>query len=89
MTSWTPGDLRRNLKDEPRDEVAEFAAYSCQVHALCLKPWQDTPCHADEDDPHPRDKDAQRFLRKMLAAGISRYEPDPMAALERLSARSR
>jgi hypothetical protein len=41
------------------------------------------PCIADEDDPNERDKDAQRLLRKMLAAGISRYDPDPLAALEK------
>ena len=75
--------LQAMLEDEEWVEVAEFAAYHCQVHALSLKPWQDAPCHADEDDQHPQDRDAQRFLRKMLAAGISRYEPDPMAAFER------
>jgi hypothetical protein len=75
--------LRAMLEDEEWTEVAEFAAYHCQIHALSLKPWQEPPCHADEKDPHPRDRDAQRFLRKMLAAGISRYDPDPLAALER------
>ena len=81
--------LQSKLQDEPWREVAEFAAYGCQMHALSLRPWRDPPCHADEDETKPRDKAAQRLLRKMLAAGVSRYEPDPLAALERLSARSR
>jgi hypothetical protein len=34
------------------------------------------PSVADEDDPNARDKAAQALLRKMLAAGISRYDPD-------------
>jgi hypothetical protein len=73
--------LKSKLEDEPWDEVAEFAAMSCQYHALALKPWQEPPCHADEDDRHPRDPMAQRLLRKMLAAGVSRYDPDPLTAL--------
>src|SRR5262245_4461299 len=75
--------LQSKLRDEPWHEVAEFAAYSCQIDALHLKPWQQPPCIVDEDDPDEKDKDAQGLLRKMLAAGISRYEPDPMAALRK------
>jgi hypothetical protein len=71
------------LQGDPWAEVAEFAAYSCQIHALSLKPWQSPPCHADEDDPDEQDKKAQHLLRKMLAAGVSRFDPDPLAALER------
>ena len=71
------------LQGDPWTEVAEFASYSCQIHTLSLKPWQSPPCVADEDDPDERDKKAQHLLRKMLAAGISRFEPNPLAALER------
>lgn len=74
--------LQSKLKDEPWIEVAEFASYSCQIHALNLKPWESPPCHADEDDPDPQDKAAQYLLRQMLAAGVSRFDPDPLAALE-------
>jgi hypothetical protein len=69
------------LTDEPWIDVAEFAAYCVQGEALALKPWQEPPCMADEDDPRARDKDAQRLLRRMLKAGLSRYEPNPRAAL--------
>ena len=74
--------LDEKLQDEPWDEVAQSAAYHCQHQALSLKPWQEPPCVADEDDPHERDKNAQALLRKMLAAGVSRYDPDPMKALK-------
>jgi hypothetical protein len=47
-----------------------------------LTPWEEPPCWADEDDPHPADRVAQTLLKKMLAKGISRYNPDPLAALD-------
>jgi len=62
-------------------EVASFAAGCCQYQALQLKPWQEPPCQCDEDDPNERDRQGQALLRKMLAAGVSRYDPDPLAAL--------
>jgi hypothetical protein len=65
------------LKDEPWGQVAEFAAYCCQCDALELKPWQDPPMYA-EIRPDP---DALAMLVKLLGAGLSRYEPDPVAAL--------
>ena len=80
--------LQAKLEDEEWREVAEFAAYSCQIDALSLKPWQDPPCIADEDDPDERDKKAQHLLRKMLAAGVSRYNPDPLKALAGAKRRS-
>jgi hypothetical protein len=62
-------------------DAAEFAAYSCQYDSLNLKPWEEPPCRADEnsDDDSP----ARTLLRRMLAAGVSRYHPDPIAALDR------
>src|SRR5262245_25756447 len=60
--------------------VADMAAHICQARALSLKPWQCSPSSVDEDDPDERDKEAQRLLRQMLRVGLSRYEPDPMAA---------
>jgi hypothetical protein len=69
------------LQGDPWIEVAEFASYSCQIHALNLKPWQSPPCTEDEDDPAPRNRAAQTLLRRMLRAGISRFDPDPLRAL--------
>ena len=69
------------LKDEDWRSVAEFAAYHCQYQALHLKPWELPPCWVDEDDPNERDKAARVLLSRMLAAGVSRYHPDPLVAL--------
>ena len=76
----SPGRAARiadKLKDEPWEEVAEFAAYCCQIDNLGLKPWMDPPMYA-EIRPDP---DALTLLMKLLGAGLSRYEPDPVAAL--------
>jgi hypothetical protein len=69
------------LEDRPWHQVAEFAAYSCQVDALGLKPWQPPPCHVDPDHPEPGDETAAALLQRMLQNGVSRWDPDPMAAL--------
>ena len=73
--------LRQMLVDRSWREVAEFASYHCQASALNLKPHEEPPSVADENDPEERDKGAQRLLRRMLAAGLSRFDPDPVAAL--------
>jgi len=81
--------LQSKLKDEAWVAVAEFATYSCQIDALSLKPWESPPCHAAEDDSDPQDKAAQHLLRGMLAAGVSRYDPDPLTALRQANRRTR
>jgi hypothetical protein len=71
------------LEDRPWAEVARFAASCCQCRALKLYPWQSPPCDVDEDgDDGEINADGVKLLRKMLAAGLSRYEPDPLAALK-------
>jgi len=75
------------LLDEPWHEVAAFASYLCQCRNLKLKPWEEPPCAVDEDAAE--DSPARTLLRRMLAAGVSRYHPDPMAALAGLSVRFR
>jgi hypothetical protein len=81
----TAEDLR--TKVHPWEEIAASAAYGCQLRTLKLRPWQCPPCWAnDEIDPTQPDRygnmpDEVRFLQRMLAAGISRYEPDPLSAL--------
>jgi hypothetical protein len=67
------------LADEPWEEVAEFAAYCCQTNNLRLKPWQTPPCHVGGDDVQP---EAVRLLEQMRELGISRWHPDPLAAIE-------
>jgi hypothetical protein len=76
------------LKERPWRDVGEFAAYGCQCDALRLKPWQPPPCWAEVDDqdneagPISGHKAAAELLRRMLALGISRWHPDPLAAIE-------
>jgi hypothetical protein len=62
--------------------AARFAAYSVQIDSLHLRPWESPPCVVDEDSPEPGDEVAANFLRRMLALGISRFDPDPLAAIE-------
>lgn len=61
-------------------EVAETAAYHCQCTALGLACYQEPPSSTDQTDPG-EDPKALALLRRMLAAGLSRYEPDPLASL--------
>ena len=63
---------------EPWERVAQFAASCVQSRSLRLKPWESPPCQADVDGGG---HDAE-LLRKMLAAGVSTWHPDPIAALE-------
>jgi hypothetical protein len=75
--------IAEKLKDEPWEKVANFAAYCCQIDNLGLKPWQDPPMYAELRSDRP---DALAVLVKLLGAGLSRYEPDPVAALQRRAA---
>jgi hypothetical protein len=72
------------LADHTRSwaSVAEFCAYSEQMANLHLKPWQEPPMHVDPDNPKAGEAEAAALLRRMLQAGISRWHPDPLAALE-------
>src|SRR5438105_10164815 len=87
-------DFKRRLDEgkEPWSEIGRHAAYVCQCYALGLKPWQQAPC-----DVEPGDFDAVGFegrstgaasvlVARLLAAGLSRYEPDPVNALARVEA---
>ena len=89
----SPGRARQiadKLKHESWNAVGMFAASCCQDRALQTRPWELAPVSVDEDDPIPDGDDHRRtgraikLLRRLLAAGLSRYEPDPIAALERV-----
>jgi AcrR family transcriptional regulator len=81
------------LAREPWDEVGRFASYVRQDGSLNLKPWQWPPCWLRTDDDveaalaepenHTGRKAAAELVQRLLAAGLSRFEPDPIAALER------
>jgi hypothetical protein len=82
------------LFDRPFERVGRFAAFSCQMDSLHLQPWETPPVwirgdieaalHAPNDARRVRD--AARLLQRMLALGISRYEPSPMKAIEQAEA---
>jgi hypothetical protein len=81
--------LDEMLREKPWREVGEFAAYSAQCHSLRLKPWQTPPTEIGDPDlvlAHTRDdhrgyRSAARLLKRLLDARLSRFEPDPLAAL--------
>ena len=76
------------LTDRPWKEVASFAANCSQTRSLDLMPWQSPPCIASLDHLEEPLGDARglresaELLRRLLDAGLSKYEPDPLAALE-------
>lgn len=75
--------LQSKLDDgQPWRDVAKFASCLVQSLSLRLRPWEVPPSLCSE-----RDEDGQRLLRKMLQAGLSRYEPDPRTALLKKRAR--
>jgi hypothetical protein len=85
----SPGRARQiddMLKDRPWLQVAQFAAYSCQHRTLHLKPWQSPPCTMGDAEPigdlqqHGLHS-AWELRRKLLTAGLSMYEPDPVGVL--------
>src|SRR5262249_9050813 len=81
------------LRDQPWQEVAKFAASCCQCHVLGLKAWMAPPCAAHEDvepaeygNSYGNRRAEVELLRRMLSAGLSRFEPSPLEALERAEA---
>jgi hypothetical protein len=83
--------IDEKLANEPWQEVGEFAAYCCQDAVLRLKPWQVPPCWLSDADvqaarltPPPDFQGYQlaaQLVQELIAAGLSRYEPDPLRAL--------
>jgi hypothetical protein len=86
--------INRRLEPERWYEAGKSAAYACQCAALRPKPWQPVPANeyvaVTDDDreygPVMGRAAAAELLRRMLAAGLSRYEPDPVNALARVEA---
>jgi hypothetical protein len=63
--------------------VASFAAYCVQGDVMNLKPWESPPSCPSGDEA------AWQLLQKMLAAGVSEFDPNPLAALAAASARKK
>jgi len=94
-TSDEPIDRKRD--PERWYEAAHSAAYACQCAVLRPKPWQPVPANeyvsvTDDDSeygPVMGRAAAAELLRRLLAAGLSRYEPDPIEALARVEAHNK
>jgi hypothetical protein len=77
------------LADDGWDETARFCAYAEQCTSLRLKPWQWPPVWIKDIEEAlavpPPDlsgfRAAAELLQRMLAAGVSKFHPDPMQAL--------
>src|SRR5262245_19551845 len=87
--------IGNKLASEPWEEVGRFAAYGAQCHALRLKPWEWPPCwiwDIDAELATPPDQSgrhrAAELVQQLLAAGLSRFEPDVLGALEYAATRS-
>jgi hypothetical protein len=79
--------IQHMLETRPWIEVGKFCAYSCQRRSLGLKPWEWAPVSVRVDDPNPEHSEAHKLLKRLLANNLSRFEPDPVAALAAIEAR--
>jgi hypothetical protein len=82
-------DFKRRLNTkEPWEKIGRDAASVCQCRALKLAPWQTAPHQAEPNQidevgfEHRATAVASALLGKLLAAGCSRFEPNPIAAIE-------
>jgi hypothetical protein len=84
------------LPEDPWFEVASFCSYHRQIEALRLKPWESPPSSIDPDaidsilargrpraDMVDKEHGGARLLRRMLALGVSAYDPTPLASIAR------
>jgi hypothetical protein len=83
--------LDRVMAREGWQGAAESAVYHLQDRALKLRPWQPPPYWirdlegdlAAGDDGISGRYRAALLTQRLLRAGLSRFEPDPLGALER------
>jgi hypothetical protein len=76
--------VREELSELGWWEATTTAVYHHQCKTLGLKPWESPPCHCNDDDSKERkerDHAAFQLLKRMLAHNVSKWEPDPVAAI--------
>jgi hypothetical protein len=61
---------------------ATWACYVLQYRDLNLRPWEPVPYEVDPAGTDERDAAARVLLRRMLAMGLSRFDPNPSQALQ-------
>lgn len=62
--------------------VSQFAAYSCQMASLRLKPHEVPPCHVNNPKTlKEEERDGAKLQRKMRRHGVSKWHPMPMDAI--------
>jgi hypothetical protein len=79
LNSREPGRARmfeRMLKNESWLACAKAAAHFCQTRTMQLPPFMSAPVNGPGNGA-----ESDALLKRMLAAGISQFEPDPAAAL--------
>jgi hypothetical protein len=71
-----------------------FCSYHYQRKTLRMKPWETPPMDIENAEvslllppDHRGEHQAAQLLKKMQACGVSRFHPDPMAAIEAAKAR--
>ena len=76
------------LKERPWEQVAHFASSFAQEDSLDAAPFEHLPCDLPDDydpatDPEPvkGGREAYRLRQQMLDLGISKFHPDPVAAI--------
>jgi hypothetical protein len=62
----------------PWREIGGLASYIAQKRTLKLDPWVDPPSELSGSTNAPMD----RLYRRLISAGLSQFEPDPLAALK-------
>jgi hypothetical protein len=78
------------LASEPWEKVGAFCAYHCQMRTLGLAPWQRPPCLIEDpevvllasDDGFSGKHNAARLLQRMRRLRVSKFDPNPMKAIE-------
>lgn len=81
--------VRDMLADPSRTrfEVMRFCVYHRQMLTLRLKPWDAPPCCAERASGD-NGSAAMRLLERMRKARVSKWHPDPLAAIAAAEKRS-
>jgi hypothetical protein len=78
------------------EEAAAYACFYCQVMSLGLMPFETPPAQMNlaaglnlPFNSKNREREGAELLKRMIAAGVSRYEPDPVRACETAEAEAK